>query len=133
MAETRATVAEAARRLGLTEDGVRKRVRRGSLPHVREQGRIYVLLDAVQDEAETVSDESKTGETPADTALVEQLRSENAYLREALRRAQDGEAEQRRLLAATIGRVPELAPPASSSAPEAPAQRPAWWRRLVGR
>ena len=73
-----------------------------------------MLLNGVQDEAETVLDESNTRETPADTALLDQLRSENAYLRGELTAAREQLTEERRradtLIASLMGRLPELAP-----------------------
>ncbi len=44
----RLTVAEAADVLGVTVDAIRSRVKRGTIAHVREGGRVYVLLDADQ-------------------------------------------------------------------------------------
>ena len=43
----RLTIQQAARRLGISEGAVRKRVARGSLEHDKEDdGRVYVYLDA---------------------------------------------------------------------------------------
>ncbi len=42
----RVTIQEAARRLGISEGAVRKRVTRGTLEHDKEEsGRVYVYLD----------------------------------------------------------------------------------------
>src|SRR5215208_7594846 len=41
----RLTVHDAARTLGISEDAVRMRVKRGTLDAEREGGRLYVLLD----------------------------------------------------------------------------------------
>ncbi len=43
----RLTVAEAAERLGVTQDAVRQRVQRNTIEHERtEEGRVYVYLTA---------------------------------------------------------------------------------------
>ena len=77
----RLTIQEAARRLGVSEGAVRKRVARGTLEHHKdEDGRIYVYLDAGVDNG---VDE---GEDPNSTALISQLRDEVAYLRNENRR-----------------------------------------------
>jgi hypothetical protein len=72
---------EAARRLGVEEDAIRKRIQRGSMRHEKaEHGRVYVWVDAAQDAAQ--------GERPDD--LQEQLgylRRQLDEEREALRRA----------------------------------------------
>jgi excisionase family DNA binding protein len=45
------TVQEVARRLGVKEDAIRKRMQRGTLEHEKDSndGRVYVFLDAAQD------------------------------------------------------------------------------------
>jgi hypothetical protein len=80
----RVTVAEAALRLGVKEQAIRKRIQRGTLAHEKaEDGRVYVYIDA---EAE---DEVQGTSTRADThleALVESLQEQNRFLREELAR-----------------------------------------------
>jgi excisionase family DNA binding protein len=77
----RLTIQEAARRLGVSEGAVRKRVTRGTLEHHKdEDGRVYVYLDAGVDSG---VDE---GVDPNSNALISQLRDEVAYLREENRR-----------------------------------------------
>ena len=73
----RLTIQEAARRLGVSEGAVRKRVRRGTLQHDKaEDGRVYVYLDTGVDGG---VDE---GVDPDSNALISQLRDEVAYLRD---------------------------------------------------
>ena len=73
----RLTIQEAARRLGVSEGAVRKRVTRGTLEHHKdEDGRVYVYLDNGVDE----------GVDPNSNALISQLRDEVAYLRDENRR-----------------------------------------------
>jgi excisionase family DNA binding protein len=77
----RLTIQEAARRLGVSEGAVRKRVTRGTLEHHKdEDGRVYVYLDGGVDEG---VDE---GVDPNSNALISQLRDEVAYLRDENRR-----------------------------------------------
>ena len=80
----RVTVEEAARRLGVKEQAIRKRISRGTLPHDKdEDGRVYVYIVA------GVEDEVQGTDTRADTyleALVESLQDQNHFLREELMR-----------------------------------------------
>ena len=141
----RLSLREAAKLLGISEDGVRKRVKRGSIPHERdEDGKLYVYLDASQTEDDMSGDAS--GDAPVWT-LVDQLRSENEYLREESRRKDH-------IIAGLVERIPELEAPTSmdrppdgperageaqgstmtptaQDEPESATQRP-WWRRLIG-
>ncbi len=137
----RLTIQEAARRLGVSEGAVRKRVTRGTLQHEKEDGRVYVFLDAGVDD---VQDE---GVDPNNDALISQLRGEVAYLRDENRRKDEIIMQQamtmRQLTAAPSQEPPEAAETAEEEAervrprPGAPgaqegAQRP-WWRRMFGR
>ena len=98
----RMSLKDAAEVLGISEDGVRKRVKRDSIPHDRdEDGKLYVYLDASETEADTSGDAS--GDTPL-WALVDQLRSENEYLREESRRKDH-------IIAGLVECVPALEPP----------------------
>ncbi len=77
----RLTVQEAARRLGVSEGAIRKRVTRNTLRHEKApDGRVFVYLDAGVD---TGVDE---GVNPNNVALISQLRDEVAYLRDENRR-----------------------------------------------
>ena len=97
-AQDRITIQEAARRLGVKEDAVRKRIQRGSMRHEKaEDGRVYVWVDAAQDttqdETETYRDEYRDASQGASQdARVEDLREQVAYLRRQL----DEEREARR-------------------------------------
>jgi excisionase family DNA binding protein len=93
-AQDRVTIQEAARRLGVKEDAVRKRIQRGSMRHAKaEDGRVYVWVDvaqdAAQDEPETARDVYRDA---AQDERVEDLREQVAYLRRQL----DEEREARR-------------------------------------
>src|SRR5215203_4876160 len=135
----RLTIQEAARRLGVSEGAVRKRVTRRTLQHDKaEDGRVYVYLDTGVDE----------GVDPNSNALISQLRDEVAYLRDENRRKDEIIMQQamtmRQLTAAppqpeateaaeTVEEQPEEAKPhpASGEAQESE-QRRSWWRRIFG-
>ncbi len=88
------TIQEAARRLGVKEDAIRKRIQRSSIRHEKaEDGRVYVWVDATQDTSRdterTTQDEYQ--DTAQDTRL-DDFREQITYLRQQL----DEEREARR-------------------------------------
>ncbi|HEY1335858.1 MAG TPA: hypothetical protein VGF59_00045 [Bryobacteraceae bacterium] len=120
--------ADAAARLGVSAEAVRKRAQRGTLPSNRRDGRTYVWV-ASADRAGVRADASGTNDRPqagagrmrADASSgspVAALESEVAYLRQLL----DAEVEARRradlLNAALLERLPKLA--AGEAAAEPP-------------
>ncbi len=139
-AQDRVTIQEAARRLGVKEDAVRKRIQRGSMRHEKaEDGRVYVWVDASQDAAQ---DEPKTSRdeyrAAAQDERVEDLREQVAYLRrqldeerEARRRADTilvqlsaANAEQARTIRAIEAPASEETPEAAETVEEEPGQVP---------
>ena len=138
----RMTVREAADRLGITQDAVRSRIKRGTLASGHEGGRVYVLVgdQGASDQPTDYGDQS--------AARVDDLREQVAYLRDQLRREQDAHAEARRLLAGALERIPAIEAPESAASPgptytpmdrgEAPEtgtevrERRPWWRRMFG-
>jgi DNA-binding Lrp family transcriptional regulator len=142
--QDRVTIQEAARRLGISEGAVRKRVTRGTLEHAKEDdGRIYVYLDRDRHRVDDVQD---TGVDPHSGALISRLEDEIAYLREESRRKDEIIMQQavtmRQLSAAAqeptqdaqaVEEEPERAEPRSYAAgAQEGVQRP-WWRRMFGR
>ncbi len=141
----RLTIQEAARRLGVSEGAVRKRVTRGALQHEKEDdGRVYVFLDA--GDRRGIDDVQDEGVDPNNDALISQLRDEVAYLRDENRRKDEIIMQQamtmRQLTAAPSQEPPEAAetveqePEGAESWPDAPGpqeglRRP-WWRRVFG-
>ncbi len=128
----RLTVAEAAARLGITSDAVRQRIRRGSIPHEREQdGKVYVYIHP----DETRQDERQ--DTYRDE-LVEELRNRIEF--------QERELERKdAIIMSLTQRIPELEP--ASENRESPAEaagglegvevppdteKRSWWRRYFG-
>ena len=78
-------VAEAARRLGITPDAVRARIRRGSLEGQKEGGtwRVMVPRDTGQD-TDRIPTGHDTTPDPPPAGLISQLQSEVDYLRSEL-------------------------------------------------
>jgi hypothetical protein len=107
----RLTIQEAARRLGISEGAVRKRVTRGSLEHDKEDdGRVYVYLDA------GVGSGVDEGVDPHSNALISQLRDEVAYLRDENRRKDEIIMQQ----AMTMRQLTAAPPQDPSEARESP-------------
>jgi excisionase family DNA binding protein len=60
----RLTVAQAADRLGVTQDAVRKRIARGTIRHQKDhEGRIFVYLDTFESESKSDQDNGQDGES----------------------------------------------------------------------
>jgi hypothetical protein len=104
----RLTVAEAAVRLGVKEQAIRKRIQRDTLAHDKdEDGRVYVYLDPKDGATGTSID------TSIDT-LLQSLQDQIAYLRQE---AEDWKEEARRkdtIIMSLTQRLPELQAPVES-------------------
>ena|SRR5215218_6498042 len=142
----RLSVAQAARALGLTESGVRKRVARGTLPHERdENGTVWVFVDPLQTVSGTPLD-NHTDEV-RDT-ILDALRDQVATLKDQVRYLQ-AEGERKDAIIMTMAqRIPELEPAQEpQESPETAsyhrdkgavvhndteASQPSWWRRWFG-
>ncbi len=156
------TVQEAARRLGVKEDAIRKRMQRGTLKHEKDptDGRVYVHLDETQDGSQDTAQD--TSEDASYDALVETLHDQVSYLK-AVIQTRDRELEARteelrrkdHIIAALTERIPELeAPREPRESPESAGETPetsdtaeprsateeqqeqasqrSWWRRMFG-
>jgi hypothetical protein len=153
----RLTVAEAAEALGVTVDAIRSRIKRDTITHVREEGRVYIILgdDQYGTKRNQYIDQGSaqyTEQEPSETQdkgyydeLLEELRDRVRYLEEESRRKDH-------LLAAALERIPAIeAPPDTSVEPrespqtasEEPSgtqasqgypqeERRSWWQRLFG-
>ena len=137
---TRMTVAEAAVRLGVTQDAIRQRIRRNSIPHEKdESGRVYVYLHPTNTDHDGVyvPHHDEVRERVRD-ALIDELRKQNDFLRAELERKDA-------ILLTMAQRIPELEPaaeqrvdPETASAGvegvETPlgAQKPSWFKRFFG-
>jgi hypothetical protein len=85
--QQRLTVHDAARRLGISEDAVRMRVKRGTLSADKEGGRLYVLLD-IEPTSEPTTD--RTDE------LIEELKDRVHRLEYQLDQEREARTEERR-------------------------------------
>ena len=130
----RVSVPEAALLLGISEDAVRSRLRRRTLRKEKApDGTVYVILNGTApsdrpDRPTTDADQPTTGEATdqADTRLLDALRDQVEMLRDQLDQERAANRENRRIIAALVGRVPELesrtpaeTAPASPGQPEA--------------
>jgi excisionase family DNA binding protein len=145
-AQDRVTIQEAAQRLGVKEDAIRKRIQRGTLRHEKTQaGRVFVWLDATQDAAQDAYRDA------SQDALLSAKDETIAALREQLAQANERDRENRRIIAALTSRIPAIeAPQEPSDAaevaeeqqgrgqpwPDTPGAREGvrrpWWRRMFG-
>ncbi len=146
------TVQEAADLLGTTVDGVRSRIKRGTLDSAKVGGAVYVLLDS--DQSPTSSDQPGLGGTghgqsatsPEDRDALLAAKDETiSHLRRELD-ARNGELRRKDTIIMTLAqRVPELEAPQNG---QEDVQRPAdgsveaegreererrsWWCKLFG-
>jgi excisionase family DNA binding protein len=126
----RITVQEAARRLGIKDDAIRKRIQRGSLDHDKDpDGRVFVYLDETHDTSEdTYKDTTRypssdrTRRTSHDATydssyadLVEVLRSELEDWKQVVATRDEELRRKDHIIAALTERIPELEPPREES------------------
>jgi hypothetical protein len=115
----RLTIQEAARRLGVSEGAVRKRVTRDTLKHHKdEDGRVYVYLD--EGDRRGVDDGQDEGVDPNSNALISRLESEVAFLRDQVQRQQEIIAQQAVTMRQLTAASSEEAPEAAETVEEAP-------------
>jgi hypothetical protein len=140
----RLTVPEAARALGISPEAVRNRLSRGTLESAKEDGTVYVLLEA--DRVQHTADESHDIPSAEAGALISAKDETIRVLREQLEAERAASAELRRIVAGLVQRVPELESPTEPrEAPETASEEPdkgappptgeerrSWWRRLFG-
>jgi hypothetical protein len=111
----RLTVVEAAARLGVKEQAIRKRIQRGTIAHDKdEDGRVYVYL-APDDWATCTG----AGVDSGMSTLVQSLQDQIAYLRQE---AEDWKEEAHRkdtIIMSLTQRLPELEAPAGPQAASA--------------
>jgi excisionase family DNA binding protein len=114
----RLTVSQAADRLGVTQDAVRKRIARGTIRHDKDpEGRIFVYLDVFERESETVQDndqkhESETVQDGGQDRYTRSLEDQIDFLRRELERKDA-------IIISLTQRIPELeSSPEARQAPE---------------
>jgi hypothetical protein len=107
MGVDRLTVAEAALALGVTQDAIRKRVKRDTIQHGKDDGRIFVLLDATKNRPKTDQDAGRV-------EMVEELRDRVRRLEHDLDVRSEEIRRKDHIIAGLVNRVPELSAPAST-------------------
>ncbi len=146
--QERFTIQEAARRLGVSEGAIRKRVARDTLAHDKApDGRVYVYLDAGGTRGVDAGQDE--GAHPESSALISQLRDEISYLRAENQRKDEIIMQQaltvRQLAAAPQDAAestegageasdtaePRSAPEGTQESTSQPQER-SWWRRVFG-
>jgi excisionase family DNA binding protein len=126
MGGDRVTVQEAASRLGVKDDAIRKRIQRGTLEHDKDpDGRVYVYVDvssaASQDGHDNGVSRDKAKDAAQDApqdALLVSLQDQVDYLRSVLQEERDARrradmiiAQLSQANASLADRVPELEAP----------------------
>lgn len=156
--DRRVTVAEAALLLGLSEDAVRSRLKRGTLHKEKGlDGTVLVILGPdISSDHPTTSAQPTTGQPTDQTAQflmqshLDSLQEQVDHLREQLAEAHEANRENRRIIAGLVQRVPELEPVREATAepresdvsasegrgdgdvPPEQDKPVSWWRRLFG-
>jgi excisionase family DNA binding protein len=142
----RLTVAQAADALSISQDAVRKRIARGTIPHARDDsGRVYVYLSPSETVHKTDQDTAQDDATKTvQDAYIRSLEDQIAFLRQELERKD-------RILLNLTERIPELeAPSEERESPHTVEEEPesakphvatgspqegvrrSWWRRVLG-
>src|SRR5215208_6740983 len=108
----RVTVQEAAQRLGISQDAVRQRVRRGSMRHDKDdKGRVYVYLNPTTTRPTIVHDTSRdTVHDVSPNQLVKELRERIHFLETELGDRKEESRRKDHIIAALTQRIPELEP-----------------------
>jgi excisionase family DNA binding protein len=148
----RLTVPEAAEALGISGDAVRSRIKRGTLPTVREGGRVFVVVGAT----DRPTDQAQPTTPPGEDLLYREMSERIRYLERQVEEEREARRRADTLLARLMDRIPELEAPQESPAaepgspetaseePERVESRPAatgpqegarrpWWRKVFGR
>jgi hypothetical protein len=121
------TVPEAARALGISPEAVRNRLSRGTLKSIKEEGTVYVHLEA--DRSQHLSDIPTDRPRDISSELVDELRDRVRYLERVPEEEREARTEERRrhdtLMAQLMSRIPEIeAPPEAPEAPETATEQP---------
>jgi hypothetical protein len=118
--DRRVTVAQAAVLLGLSEDAVRSRLKRGTLGKEKDaDGTVFVVLGANGRPGRPTTNGGRptTGQTTDQSALalmqahLDSLGEQLTYIRDQLDQEREANRENRRIIAGLVQRVPELEAP----------------------
>jgi excisionase family DNA binding protein len=112
----RLTVQEAARHLGISQDAVRQRIRRGSMKHDKDdKGRVYVYLDLTNTHPTDVHDASHDAvhnavHDASRNELITELRDRVRFLEAELTDRKEESRRKDHIIAALTQRIPQLEP-----------------------
>jgi excisionase family DNA binding protein len=108
----RVTVQEAAQRLGISQDAVRQRVRRGSMRYDKDdKGRVYVYLDPTNTRPMVVHDAPRdTVHEASRNELITELRDRIQFLETELADRKEESRRKDHIIAALTQRIPQLEP-----------------------
>ena len=136
------TVQEAARRRGVKDDAIRKRIQRGTLRSEKdpEDGRVYVYLDTAhdgtQDTTYDAAEDAAEDASQAAVVLVEEMRDRIASLERMLDEEREARTEERRrhdtLMVTLLQRMPELEAPSEDAQESTQPRKRSWWRMFFG-
>jgi len=146
------TVSEAAESLGISPDAVRSRIKRGTLPTVRQGGRVFVALGSNDRPTDRPRPTTRPSEDSSEERLYQEMTDRIRYLERQVEEEREARRRADTLLARLMDRMPELEAPLETSGPpetvedgperaeprpDAPgtqegAQRRSWWRRMFG-
>jgi hypothetical protein len=139
MERERVTVAEAAKRLGISESAVRKRVQRDQIDHDRDEGgKLYVYLSSRDKVGDTVQDEVRdryiTFLERELEARSEEIRRRDAIIMnmtEAMKAIGPPRSEAQDAPESPESHVPSPTPTEATAEAQEPDTRP-WWQRWFG-
>jgi hypothetical protein len=98
--------------MGVTVDAIRARIKRETIEHVREGGRVYVILGTDQGATKRDQDHAQYIDQGSDQQISDEgvdYRDELVEeLRDRVRALEEANRENRRIIAGLIQRVPEL-------------------------
>jgi len=122
------TINQASRVLDISENAIRQRIKRGTIPAKKVDGIWRVQAEDheanQQDGKETGQPETPTATTIDQSAYIEHLENENARLWSQVESQNDSERELRLIIARVTDRIPELSaasePPQSTQPPPSP-------------
>jgi hypothetical protein len=146
------TVSEAAESLDISPDAVRSRIKRRTLPTVREGGRVFVALGSTDRLTDRPRPTTRPSEDSGEERLYQEMSDRIRYLERQVEEEREARRRADTLLARLMDRMPEIKAPAEPSPDERespemveeeqarPASRPAgeaqegvqrpWWRRM---
>jgi hypothetical protein len=111
----RLSVPEAAEAMGITADAVRSRIKRGTLPTVREGGRVFVVVDAAKLGRPTA--QAHPTDRPGDDRLYREMQERVRYLERQIEEEREARRRADTLLARLMDRLPELEAPSEADEP----------------